>query len=210
MAATTDIDHEKEFASAWADPRNTRGERPPMDVNAILAAHYRLSEPLVFTREMLWDMEVRKAYAPDQYIPTVVEPGSAGVWNKHELDNGDEVFNRKSRQRQRLVEGNPYGQVLEAVRINPALEKVTFIGTAEMTDRDGSKLVATKEQPLFHVDHGVAGTQTQPVNLWRIVHITDGPDKEMEARFNRSASVYLYEFIEVYIRDVLKIEPTRL
>ena len=91
-------------------------------------------------------MEVRKAHAPDHYIPTVVEPGSAGVWNVHELDNGDEIFYRKSQQRQRLVPGNPYGLVLEQVRINPALEKVTFIGTAALPDRDGSTLVATKQQ----------------------------------------------------------------
>ena len=210
MTATTDIDHEKEFARAWADPRYTRGERAPVDVNAVLAAHYRLSEPLVFTREMLWDMEVRKAHAPDHYIPTVVEPGSAGVWNVHELDNGDETFYRKSQQRQRLVPGNPYGLVLEQVRINPALEKVTFIGTAALPDRDGSTLVATKQQPLFHVDHGVAGTETQPVNLWRIVHLTEETDKDLMERFARSANVYLYEFIEVYIRDVLKIELTRI
>jgi len=209
MASTIDLDHEKEFARAWADPRNTRGERPPVDVNAVLAAHYRLSEPLVFTRTMLWDMEVRKAFRPDIYIPTVVREGTAGTWNERKLDDGSETFFRKSAQRLRTVPGE-HGLVLEQVRINPTLEKVTFIGAAELPDRDGTMLHADARQPLFHVDHGVAGTETQPLNLWRIVHLTEAPDQAMMDRFARSASVYLYEFIEVYIRDVLKLELTRI
>jgi len=209
MASTIDLVHEKEFARAWADPRNTRGERPPVDVNAVLAAHYRLSEPLVFTRTMLWDMEVRKAFRPDIYIPTVVREGTAGTWNERKLDDGSETFFRKSAQRLRTVPGE-HGLVLEQVRINPTLEKVTFIGAAELPDRDGTMLHADARQPLFHVDHGVAGTETQPLNLWRIVHLTEAPDQAMMDRFARSASVYLYEFIEVYIRDVLKLELTRI
>ena len=69
MSTTTELDHEKTFAAAWADPRYTRTERPPVDVNAVLAKHYRLSRPLTFTRTQLWDMEVRKAFRPDIYIP---------------------------------------------------------------------------------------------------------------------------------------------
>jgi hypothetical protein len=209
MTSTIELDHEKEFARAWADPRNTPGARPGVDVNAVLAAHYRLSKPLEFTRTMLWDMEVRKARRPDQYIPSVVREGSAGVWNERKLPNGDETFYRKSDQRQRLVPGT-YGLVLEQVRINPTLQKVTFIGAAQLPDSDGTMLHATTLQPLFHVDHGVSGTETQPVNDWRIVHLTDGPDQELLARFKKSANVYLYEFIEVYIRDVLGIELARI
>jgi hypothetical protein len=209
MSTVADLDHEKEFARAWADPRNTPGARPGVDVNAVLAAHYRLSKPLEFTRTMLWDMEVRKARRPDQYIPSVVRAGSAGVWNERKLPNGHETFYRKSDQRQRLVPGT-YGLVLEQVRINPTLQKVTFIGAAELPDADGTMLHATTLSPLFHVDHGVSGTETQPVNDWRIVHLTDGPDQELLARFKKSANVYLYEFIEVYIRDVLGIELARI
>ncbi len=60
------LDHEGEFQRAWADPSNTRLELARVDVNRVLAVHYRTSEPLTFTRTMLWDMEVRKAWSPDR------------------------------------------------------------------------------------------------------------------------------------------------
>lgn len=108
---TTELDHESEFARAWADPRNTRVERPPVDVNAVVAARYQVSEPLAFTRTQLWDMEVRKAYRPDIYIADVVQAGSAATWARREVGGGHESFYRKSMQRGRLGPG--YGLVLE-------------------------------------------------------------------------------------------------
>ena len=66
------LNHEGEFQRAWADPSNTQFELPPVDINRVLAEHYRTSEPLMFTRTMLWDMEVRKAWRPDRYILSVV------------------------------------------------------------------------------------------------------------------------------------------
>ncbi len=60
MNSISQPNHEGEFERAWADPRNTRVEPPSVDVNRVLAEHYRTSEPLTFTRTMLWDMEVRK------------------------------------------------------------------------------------------------------------------------------------------------------
>jgi hypothetical protein len=108
----------------------------------------------------------------------------------------------------RLVKG--YGLVLEQVRINPDLGKVTFIGTAELPGPDGAVLHATTEQPLFHVEHVATGTETQPINEWRMVHLTDGPNAAMIERFKQSESVYLPQFIEVYIQDVLKIDVSRL
>lgn len=207
MTAITELDHEKEFARAWADPRYTRVERPPVDVNAVLATHYRLSRPLVFTRAMLWDMEVKKAYRPDIFIASVVEAGSAATWAVRALGGGQEAFFRKSAQRMRLVKG--YGLVLEQVRVNPELGKVTFIGTAELPGPDGTVLHATTEQPLFHVEHVATGAETQPINEWRMVHLTDGPNAAMIERFKQSESAYLPQFIEVYIQDVLKIDLTR-
>jgi hypothetical protein len=208
MTAVTELDHEKEFARAWADPRYTRGERPPVDVNAVLKAHYRLSEPLTFTRTQLWDMEVRKAYRPDIFIAGVVEAGSAGTWNRRELGNGHESFFRQTKQRQRLVPG--YDLVLEQVRVNPDNGKVTFIGTAELPGPDGTLLVAGTRQPLFHVEHVATGTEAQPLNEWRMVHLTDAPNQQLMDQFAKSASVYLPPFLEVYIRDVLNIELTRI
>ncbi len=60
MNSISQLNHEGEFQRAWADPSNTRFELPPVDVNRVLAEHYRTSQPFTFTRTMLWDMEVRK------------------------------------------------------------------------------------------------------------------------------------------------------
>jgi hypothetical protein len=208
MSATTELDHEKTFAQAWANPRYTRLERPPVDVNAVLATHYRLSRPLAFTRTQLWDMEVRKAFRPDIYIPAAVEEGSAGTWDVRDLGNGQQSFYRRTRQRQRLVKG--YDLVLEQVRVNPGNGKVTFIGATELPGEDGVMLHAGTQQPIFHVEHVATGTETQPVNEWRLVHLTDGPDQRLIDHFNRSENVYLPQFLEVYLREVLDIEFTRL
>src|SRR5215471_9872933 len=36
MNAITGLDHRREFAAAWADPRNTRFELPAADINRLL------------------------------------------------------------------------------------------------------------------------------------------------------------------------------
>ncbi len=45
------LNHEGEFQRASANPSNTRPELPPVDVNRVLAEHYRTSEPLTFIRK---------------------------------------------------------------------------------------------------------------------------------------------------------------
>lgn len=208
MTAITELDHEKEFARAWADPKNTRAERAPVDVNAVLAKHYHVSAPPAFTRTQLWDMEVRKAFRPDIYISSVVKEGSSGTWGVRDLGGGGQSFFRKSEQRQRLVPG--YSLVLEQVHTNPGNGKVTFIGTAEFPGPDGTMLHAGTQQPLFHVEHVATGSETQPMNEWRMVHLTPEPNQQLLDHFAKSESVYLPQFIEVYIRDVLKIDITRI
>ncbi len=208
MSTTTELDHEKTFADAWANPRYTRLERPPVDVNAVLAKHYRLSRPVAFTRTQLWDMEVRKAFRPDIYIPAAVQEGSAGTWNVRDLGAGVQSFYRRTNQRQRLVPG--YDLVLEQVRVNPANGKVTFIGASELPGEGGTMLRAGTQQPLFHVEHVATGTETQPINEWRLVHLTDGPDQRLIDHFTRSENVYLPQFLEVYLSEVLNVEFTRL
>ena len=93
-----------------ANPSNTRVEPPSVDVNRVLAEHYRTSEPLTFTCTMLWDMEVRKAWRPDRYIPSVVQEGSAGTWSRRSVAGGAESFLRSSQQRLWL-EPTEYGLV---------------------------------------------------------------------------------------------------
>ncbi len=111
------LNHEGKFQRPWADPSNTRFELPPVDVNRVLGEHYRTSEPLTFTRTMLWDMEVRKAWRPDRYIPSLVWEGSAHTWGWRSAADGTESFVRSSQQRLWL-EPAEYGLVLEQVCLN--------------------------------------------------------------------------------------------
>jgi hypothetical protein len=191
------------FHEAWTDPTATRYELTPMDVNGALADRYVLGEPLVFTRSMLWDLETRKARHPDVFIPYVVAPGTAEAW-------GDEdVFVRKSMQRLWLAP-QTYGLVLEQTKLDHDNQIVTFVGTATHTGPDGGLLQATTAQPIFHVEHSVGGTETRPLNLWRIVHRTTAPDTRLVEVFAQiDASPWLPEHIEIYIRDVLGIPLTR-
>jgi hypothetical protein len=70
MAMNSIVDYEKVFERAWTDPRFTRFTLPSIDVNDVLGKRYRLSEPLTFTRTMLWDLETKKALRPDLYNPS--------------------------------------------------------------------------------------------------------------------------------------------
>ena len=200
--------HEAEFERAWTDPGNTRIELDPVDINRTLARFYRTNKPLRFTRTMLWDMEVKKAFRPDLYIPSVVTKGSSRYWNRQASAGEAESFVRCSRQRLWL-ETSEHGLVLERVFLNPGRQRVTFIGTAELPGRDGNPLRAGDGQPLFHVEHSVDGSELRPLNLWRIVFLTDRRRRQLIERFTPAKDVWLREFIEIYIRRDLKIELNR-
>lgn len=193
------LEHERAFHEAWNDPAATRYELTPLDVNKVLADRYILGTPLVFTRAMLWDLEVRKARHPDVFIPYVVAAGSAAAWG-----DGD-VFVRRSTQRLWLAPETS-GPVLEQTKLDNDNQVVTFIGAAELPGPDGELLRATTQQPIFHVEHSVGGTENQPLNLWRIVHRTTAPDARLVETFARiDADPWLPEHVEIYIRDVLGI-----
>lgn len=129
------LNHEQTFEHAWKDPANTRDELPPIDVNSVLTERYELSTPLVFTRTMLWDNEVRKARHPDLFLPWVVESGSASAWG-----DGD-TFVRSSRQR-RWVHPDVFGTVLEQTHLDHERQAVTFIGTSMHPGPTGAMLYA--------------------------------------------------------------------
>ena len=202
------MNHEEEFQRAWTDRRNTRIELAPVDVNRVLARYYRTNKPLTFTRTMLWDMEVKKAFRPDLYIPSVVSEGSSRCWRRQAAAGGAESFVRCSRQRLRL-KPSERGLVLEQVRLDPARQSATFIGAAELLDGEGTLLRAGRRQPLFHVEHSVDGAEFRPLNRWRIVYLTDRPEQKLIERFALATDVWLREFVEIYIRRDLKIELTR-
>ena len=203
-----ELNHEEEFERAWTDPRNTRVELPPVDINLVLASHYRTNKPLTFTRTMLWDMEVKKAYRPDLYIPSVVLEGSARQWRRRAAADGAESFVRCSRQRLWL-EPSERGLVLEQVFLNPVRQSATFIGAAELLDQDGNVLRAGTGQPLFHVEHSVDGENSRPLNRWRIVYLTGRPEQKLIERITLGRRVWLREFVEIYIRRDLGIDLTR-
>jgi len=138
----------------------------------VLAEHYQLSEPLNFTRTMLWDMEVDKSRRPDLYIPSVVLKGSAQTWGQRSAADGAESFNRSSKQRLWL-ESDKYGLVLEQLHLNCVQQKVSFIAAADLAEADGNFLHGGADQPLFHVEHSVSGDELQPLNRWRIAFLTE-------------------------------------
>ena len=196
----------EEFETAWNDPRNTRFELPPVDVNRVLRERYRTSRPFQMTRSMLWDMEVRKAWDPLRYIPYVVS--EARSWGRHAPAPDTERFFRASQQAAWI--GGGRGQVLEDVFIHQADRRVFFIGRAEFLDESGAPVLASDDQPLFHVEHGAGGSETAPLNLWRIVLLTAGHDARFLAPFEAMvAAGGLPGFVEVYIEQDCGVGLTR-
>jgi hypothetical protein len=72
---------EKAFERAWNDPRRTRFEAPPININHVLEAHYDSTPPARMTAADLWDNEVKKSRDPVTFIPGVVRASlrSGGV-----------------------------------------------------------------------------------------------------------------------------------
>ena len=197
---------EDEFEKAWKNPAYTKIEFD-VDINSILKKYYKTPTPLNFTATMLWDMETKKAWSPIDYIPYVVSEGKS--WNKTHLKNGDETFVRSSQQKQWL-NPNKYDQVFESVYVNNKAKKVTFIGETLLTDAGGKQIKTSNHQPIFHVQHSVKGTEENPVNGWRIVHLTKSKDQKLISQFKQLFdSKQLPGYIEIYIKNDLKIPLSR-
>ena len=69
------LDAEKEFEKCWRDPRYTVIQLDDVDVNHSLS-YYVAQKSIHFTKEMLWDMEKKKAWNPERYIPYVIKKES--------------------------------------------------------------------------------------------------------------------------------------
>jgi hypothetical protein len=203
------LDHQKVLEVAWQAPGNTAIELPPVDVNQVLHDRYDVDNDFVFTGTMLWDMEVRKASHPDIYIPTVIEPGSVEKFPESR-DDRSEIFTRVSDQRLWLDQPT-YGTVIEHVRVDHEQQRIFFIGAPDYRTPDGRTREAGTGQPIFHVEHSVAGTEQRPINLWRIVHLTEQVDPALREYFEQlGRDPYLRVFIEVYLRENLGVDLTRL
>lgn len=196
--------HEEIFAAAWNLDGHTSIEFDPLDVNQVLHDEYDDIGGLALTRTQLWEMEVKKAARPDLFIPGVIRAGTARSWGRRELKNGDEVFIRVSEQRLWL-QPDSYGTIIEACYLNHSSQQVTFIGLPEVEDDEGRAITASPKQPLFHVAHGVSGTEQAPLNTWRIVHLTSDENSALSERFAlMSQTSSLPEYVERYIEDILK------
>jgi hypothetical protein len=195
----------EEFDRAWRHPQHTPIELPPLDVNAVLQQDYILSEPVRLTRSLLWDAEAKKAWDPRRYIPHVVREGQS--WGRTTLTEGDQRFLRASQQRS--WQGDAFGQVLEEVYLSPRESKILFLGRAELVSEDGRALRGGGHQPLFHVEHAVGGTDTQPLNLWRIVHLTPAKDDVLAQRQVTAMADVLRQFTAIYVERELGRKLTR-
>jgi len=195
-----------EFEDAWNNPRFTQIELPAVQVNRVLKEKYSASGTLELSRSMVWDMETKKAWDPLTYIPYVVSEG--GSWGRHDLASGVERFSRSSIQRSWLNVGR--GRVLEDVFVDLATQKVLFMGRAQLP-REDVVLRADAYQPLFHVEHAAGGAETDPLNLWRIVILTEQKDERYKVPFDEMVRQgRLPGFLEIYIERDLHVKLTRI
>src|SRR5262245_4608950 len=161
------LDHEAILEQAWAAPGTTSVTVPPVSVNDVLRDRYDVRPPFAYTGAQLWDMEVRKAAAPDRYIPTVVKQGSAEKFPS--VRHGRfEDFTRVSDQRL-WTDPDRFATIIEHVRLDHENRRAFFVGAERFEAPDGRVFTAGAGQPIFHVEHSVAGPEDAPLNLWRIV-----------------------------------------
>jgi len=190
-----------EFNRAWDDPRHTRFAFPPVDVNQVLAARYVVEPPVALTRAMVWDMEVKKSWDPARFIPYVVSEGRS--WGRHALGDREEHFFRSSMQLGWITPER--GKVLEEVFIDHANQRILFLGRDSFAGEHASHF-----QPLFHVEHAVGGSDSAPLNLWRIVLLTPQQDVRFHEPFKeRIRQGLLPGFLEIYIESELGRKLTR-
>lgn len=197
---------EAEFERAWNNPAYTQIRLDDVDINETLIRYYKTAIPVNFTRQMLWDVETKKAWDPKTYIPYVVKEGKS--WGRKELKNGDEVFVRSSLQKQWL-DGEVYEEVFEKVYLNHKEQRATFLGTQNLKDSKGTYLQIKNNQPLFHVQHSVEGKENNPINVWRIVHLTEAKDQKLIEHFkDLKDPTVLPGYVEIYITKDLQIPLT--
>lgn len=202
------MDHQAIFDKAFANPDYTAITTPDSAVNRVIRNAYDVDQPFTYTRTQLWDMEVKKAHHPDKYIRHVVRPGSLRTFN-HNRDGSFEYFIRVTDQRM-WKDLSIYTTVIEDVRLDHDTHKAVFLGLAEMKTPEGEVITAGKGQPLFHVEHCAVGPEEEPVNTWRIVHLTQGADESLTEVFDKIGNTtYLRLFNEVYIREDLGKVLTR-
>ena len=104
-------------------------------MNSVLARKYTTSTPVKITRDMMWDMELQKAWDPTTFIPYVVSEGKS--WGRRKSHDGSEHFFRSSEQLGWIATGR--GTVLEEVFVDHVSQRILFLGRESM--RDDSKIL---------------------------------------------------------------------
>jgi hypothetical protein len=150
-----------EFENAWANPKYTRFELPAPDVNKVLSECYEVGKPVSLTGSMVWDMELKKAWSPANYIPYVVSRDHA--WGRYSLNDESECFVREIEAKAWIIE-DTIGPVFEEVFISHKERRIIFLGRDKLKTETGETIHTNEYQPLFHVEHGVAGTEDAPLN----------------------------------------------
>ncbi|GJL52346.1 MAG: hypothetical protein NPIRA01_35730 [Nitrospirales bacterium] len=197
----------EEFESEWENQRNTRFELPAVDVNEVLSACYEVIKPIQLTRSMLWDMELKKAWNPAKYIPYVVSRDHS--WGRDSYNDGTEHFVREIDAKAWIIEDTT-GPVFEEVFITHKEQRVIFLGRDELKTETGETIRTNGYQPLFHVEHGVAGTEDAPLNTWRIVILTESSDPRYHQPFKEMVKAGgLPGFLEIYINRDLDVPLSR-
>jgi hypothetical protein len=203
---TTFASARREYEQAWNNPAHTRFELPAVNVNKVLRDRYEMDPHRRLTRTMIWDMETKKAWDPLSFIPYVVSEG--GSWGRHSLDDGSSRFCRASMQKGWIRPDS--GRILEDVYVSDAEQAIFFLGRERMIAADGSELRASESQPVFHVFHGVGGTEDEPLNLWSIVLLTQHNEPRYEEPFKQMVQAGLLPgFIEIYIERNLGVTLKR-
>jgi hypothetical protein len=197
----------REFESAWENPRNTRFELPVPDVNKVVSECYEVGKPVHLTGSMVWDMELKKAWNPAKYIPYVVSRDHA--WGRDSYDDDTEHFVREIDAKAWIIEDTT-GPVFEEVFISNKERRVIFLGRDELKTETGETIRTNGYQPLFHVEHGVSGTENAPLNIWRIVILTENNDPRYHQPFEEMVKAGgLPGFLEIYINRDLNVPLSR-
>jgi hypothetical protein len=212
MSNISNIDHpfftaSQEFESAWGNPKNTRFELPAPDVNKVLSECYDLGKPIHLTGSMVWEMELKKAWNPASYIPYVVSRDHA--WGRYSLGDDSEYFVREIEAKAWIIE-DTVGPVFEEVFMSHKERRMIFLGRDKLKAEIGETIRTNEYQPLFHVEHGVAGTEDAPLNTWRIVILTDNHDPRYHQPFEEMVKAGgLPGFLEIYINSDLDAQLSR-
>jgi len=196
----------EEFESAWKNPRNTRFELPAVDINKVLSDRYKVNMPVQLTRSMVWDMELKKSWDPATYIPYLISRSHS--WGRHFLDDGNERFVRELASQAWIT--NTVDPVFEEVFVNRTEQKIFFLGRAELETETGDTIRTNGFQPIFSVEHAVGGTEGNPLNLWRIVFLTENYDQRFHRSFEEMVKAgWLPGFLEIYIEKDLHVKLSR-